>query len=206
MGLGINRSPWADYEMFHLPSWVPPVTETRTFTHLTALDAPEITALHPDDTWEPDTTRVLLVDLDNMRARSTRWKLRLEAVLAMAADADHVVLAGQRRNVDPVLPHLGAYASQVIIVKYGANLADYALLEAARTIRARKGRPLQFAVTSNDHIFGRLARRGKLTIVSPCVDQISLKLLSRAHSVVDLQIAEGAARKVRRPATSAAAR
>jgi hypothetical protein len=157
-----------------------------------------------DAIWEPGTARILLVDLDNMRARHTRWHRRIDAIVALASQADHVILAGQKRNVAPVRARLGTYAPRVIVVAHGANLADYALLDAAHGLHPkgrRHHRPIQFAVTSNDHIFARLAGSGRLlTVVSPCTEMISAVLLRRAHSVADLRDAEGDARKTIRPA------
>ena len=61
--------------------------------------------------WEPgDAARILLVDLDNMRAGPLRWKARMAVVVALARQADHVVLAGQEGAVRRARPHLAEFA------------------------------------------------------------------------------------------------
>lgn len=134
--------------------------------------------------------RILLVDLDNLRAGPTRWQARMEVVAWLARLADHTVIAGQHGAVARARPHLGALGDRAHAVDDGSDLADYVLLEAAEAVVAAAARTV---VVSNDGIFIRLAGRGPLTVVSPGLDALSDKLRSAASRVVDLTAVEEAA-------------
>ena len=60
---------------------------------------------------EHDAPRILLVDLDNLRAGPQRWAARMGAVVALARQADHVVLAGQEGQVRRARPHLAEFVA-----------------------------------------------------------------------------------------------
>ncbi|MEO7745602.1 MAG: hypothetical protein ABIV05_05185 [Actinomycetota bacterium] len=134
--------------------------------------------------------RILLVDLDNLRAGPARWQARMEVVAWLARIADHTVLAGQHGAVARAQPHLGALGEQAHAVDDGSDLADHVLLDAADAIVAAAARTV---VISNDGIFIRLAGRGPLTVVSPGVDALSDKLRDAASRVVDLTAVEESA-------------
>lgn len=134
--------------------------------------------------------RILLVDLDNLRAGPARWQARMELVLWLARIADHTVLAGQHGAVARARLHLGEFADRAHGVEDGSDLADHVLLDAAEAILAPAAR---IAVISNDGIFVRLAGRGPLTVLSPGVDALSDKLRAAASRVVDLIAVEEAA-------------
>ena len=52
--------------------------------------------LKADPPWtDSDASRVLLVDLDNLRAAPSRLRARLAVVVALAREADHAAFAGQ---------------------------------------------------------------------------------------------------------------
>ena len=53
--------------------------------------------------------RVLLVDLDNLRAGAVRWKARMGLVVALARTADHVVISGEHAAVERGLPFLAEF-------------------------------------------------------------------------------------------------
>ncbi|HEX8497659.1 MAG TPA: hypothetical protein VF661_10750, partial [Actinomycetales bacterium] len=131
--------------------------------------------------------RILLVDLDNLRAGPTRWQARMEVVVWLSRLADHTVLAGQHSAVDRARPHLAELADAAHSVDDGSDVADHVLLDAAEAIVAAKART---AVISNDGIFVRLAGRGPLTVVSPGLDALSEKLRDAASRVVDLTAIE----------------
>ena len=131
--------------------------------------------------------RILLVDLDNLRAGPSRWQARMEVVAWLARIADHTVLAGQHGAVARARPHLGALGEQAHAVDDGSDLADHVLLDAADAIVAAAARTV---VISNDGIFVRLAGRGPLTVVSPGVDALSDRLRVAASRVVDLTAVE----------------
>jgi len=127
--------------------------------------------------------RILLVDLDNLRAGPARWQARMEVVVWLARLADHVVLAGQHGAVARARPHLAELADRAHSVEDGSDVADHVLLDAAEAVVAQRART---AVISNDGIFVRLAGRGPLTVVSPGLDALSDRLRDAASRVVDL--------------------
>lgn len=134
--------------------------------------------------------RILLVDLDNLRAGPGRWQARMDVVAWLARVADHTVLAGQHAAVARARPHLGALGERAHGVDDGSDLADHVLLNAAEAIVASAARTV---VISNDGIFVRLAGRGPLTVVSPGLDALSDKLRTVASRVVDLTAVEESA-------------
>lgn len=149
--------------------------------------------------WAGDGARLLLVDLDNLRAGPTRWQARMAVVVALARQADHVALAGQVGAVERALPHLGEFADLAEAVPDGSDLADHALLDQARAFAdglAAEGLdgPGQVVVASNDGIFADLVDDGwALTVLSPGHEALSDRLRDAARRTVDLTDAERAA-------------
>lgn len=140
--------------------------------------------------WLPGpSTRVLLVDLDNLRADPRRWRARMAAVVTLARQADHAVLAGQEGAVRRGRPHLAEFAERARPVADGSDLADLVLLEAADALRSGD---IQVVVLSNDGIFASLADRGPLVVLSPGGDALSDRLRDAATRVVDLVALEEA--------------
>ena len=196
MGLGDGPAPWDDL------SWAVPAVELEW---LRLADLPSLPALPQGAgdlayavqgwaaehlTWRGDGSgeRVLLVDLDNIRAEPARLRARMALLATLAATADHVVLAGQDDAVDRAVPWLGAAAERVHRVPSGRNEADYLLLdEAEELLGDRDG---QFVVASNDGIFASLARRGPLTLLSPGPSGLSGRLVTAADRLVDLEALE----------------
>ena len=134
--------------------------------------------------------RILLVDLDNLRAGPARWQARMEVVVWLARLADHTILAGQHGAVARAHPHLAELAEATHAVDDGSDLADHVLLDAADAITADR---VRVVVISNDGIFVRLAGRGPLTVLSPGLDALSDKLRDTASRVVDLTAVEESA-------------
>jgi len=132
-------------------------------------------------------SRVLLVDLDNLRADPVRWRDRMAMVVALARQADAVALAGQEGAVRRARPHLAEFAAGARPVSDGSDLADHVLLDAAAEVTG----PAQFVLLSNDWIFAALAERGPLTVLSPGGDALSDRLRAAATRVVDLAALEG---------------
>ncbi|HVB27386.1 MAG TPA: hypothetical protein VNE21_05690 [Mycobacteriales bacterium] len=147
--------------------------------------------LEENPPWEPQVAeRLLLVDLDNLRADAPRLAARMELVRAIARTADRVVLAGQAGSVARSLPWLGDLGPNVLTVGEGPDAADFALLDAALPPRRRRGSapmPRQFAVASNDGIFAVLASQGPLTVLSPRLSEASQRLCAAATRVLDLE-------------------
>lgn len=131
--------------------------------------------------------RILLVDLDNLRADPRRWRARMAAVVSLARQADHVLLAGQVGAVERARPHLEEFTSLAQPVADGSDLADYVLLEGADAVH-RDG--AQTVVLSNDGVFASLADRGPLTVLSPGGDALSDRLRAAATRVIDLAVLE----------------
>jgi hypothetical protein len=187
MGLGGAPDEWADYEWFRLED----------------VPAPEVVRVGPDPrsdalralvrdypVWAGQgAQRVLLVDLDNLRAAPTRLRARLAVVVELARQADHVALAGQVGAVARARPWLEEFADRAQGVPQGADVADYALLAAAAKVED----PVEFLVVSNDGIFAELAERGDLTILSPGMHALSAVLHGAASLLVDLAALEAQA-------------
>ena len=153
--------------------------------------------------WVPGAgTRVLLVDLDNLRADPRRWRARMAAVVTLARQADHAVLAGQEGAVRRGRPHLAEFAAGARQVADGSDLADLVLLDAADALRDDA---VQVIVLSNDGIFASLADRGPLTVLSPGADALSDRLRDAATRVVDLMALEEGGRPAGRDSFVAAA-
>ncbi len=191
MGLGGGPSEWDEYEWFHL-SDVPTTAPTRPAGPL----AKAVVALmEQSPLWPPEPgTRVLLVDLDNLRADPVRWRARMAVVVILARQAGHAVLAGQVGAVARARPHLAEFSARAHAVPDGSDLADHVLLDAAAGIDADDVQPL---VVSNDGIFATLADRGPLTVLSPGGDALSDRLRDAATVVVDLAELEAAAKSSR---------
>jgi len=162
MGLGCARSEWDDFE------WFPLQTDD---------DDPSI--IWVDD----DATRVLLCDLDNLRADPRRLAARMRVAVELAREADVSVFAGQADSVSRCARMVAEFREQVITVGPGRDAADHALLASADRVRARQ---VQFVAMSNDGIFARLAERGPLTVVSPSRLRASSRLVKVARTVVDV--------------------
>lgn len=148
-------------------------------------------ALAREQPWLPDAGhRLMLVDLDNLRADPLRWRARMAAVVWLARQADESALAGQRGAVARAYPHLAEYADRAQSVRDGSDVADRTLLRAAQKFPAEGGQTL---VVSNDGIFADLADRGPLIVVSPGDDALSDRLRAAATRLVDLDVLERAA-------------
>ena len=189
MGLGDGPSEWDDYEwvrLADLPESPPPRART---TRQPLADA-VLAWLQREGAWTAGSgSRVLLVDLDNLRADPVRWRERMGMVVALARQADVVALAGQEGAVRRARPHLAEYAARARSVADGSDLADHVLLDAAGAVSG----PARFVLLSNDWIFAGLADRGPLTVLSPGADALSDRLSAAATRVVDLAALEGGA-------------
>lgn len=196
MGLGGGPSEWDDFEWVDLTE-LPAARVRRSRTAAGPQEergsadalAHELCGwLERNVLWLADAgTRVLLVDLDNLRADPRRWRARMSAVVTLARQADHVVLAGQEGAVRRGRPHLAEFAERARPVADGSDLADHVLLDAAAEVTG----PARFVLLSNDWIFAALAERGPLTVLSPGGDALSDRLRAAATRVVDLASLEG---------------
>ena len=192
MGLGGGPKEWDDYEWVDLTA---PAT-VRVRGQRSSAEPPaggdemeplaqELSSwLERNVLWVPGpSTRVLLVDLDNLRADPRRWRARMAAVVTLARQADHAVLAGQEGAVRRGRPHLAEFAARARPVAAGSDVADFVLLDAADALHADA---IQVVVLSNDGIFASLADRGPLVVLSPGADALSDRLREAATRVVDL--------------------
>lgn len=195
--MGLWRSPgeWDDYEWFRLADVVvrpvdatPPDDQDGADDAGAAMGRWLVDRLRAEPLWLPDAgRRILLVDLDNLRAAPSRLRARLAAVVALAREADHAAFAGQAGAVRRSRPWLAEFAADVQEVPDGSDLADHALLDTAASIR---GRSVQFVVVSNDGIFAGLADRGPIGLLSPGSDALSDKLRDAASRTIDLTALE----------------
>lgn len=140
------------------------------------------------DLWEPgDAPRILLVDLDNLRAGPLRWRARMAVMVLLARQADHVAMAGQAGAVLRARPHLEEFAEVAVAVPSGSDLADVALLALIDELDLPDAQAL---VVSNDGIFAELAECGPLVVLSPGASALSDSLARAAERVVDLAVLE----------------
>jgi hypothetical protein len=180
MGLGGGESEWADYEWVRLAD-VPDDAGQPLAEALVAW-------VRENPLWLDDgSTRVLLVDLDNLRAEPGRLRARISAVVELARQADYTAFAGQSGSVARARPWLAEFADKAEAVGGGPDEADWVLLDAAEAVTDF---PLQFLVVSNDWIFAGLARRGPLILLSPGADALSDRLRDAASRIVDLAVLE----------------
>jgi hypothetical protein len=180
MGLGDGPGEWDDYEWF--------TTRGRASASVVEDDGALAAQVVAERLWvEHDAPRILLVDLDNLRAGPARWAARMGAVVALARQADHVVLAGQEGQVRRARPHLAEFVGDAVTVPKGSDLADVALLEAVDTLDLPDAQAL---VVSNDGIFAELAQCGPLVVLSPGRDALSDSLAAASVRVIDLAALE----------------
>jgi len=191
MGLGGGPREWDDFEWVDLTELpAARVRRSRTAADPAKIGSADALAhelcgwLERNVLWLAGAgTRVLLVDLDNLRADPRRWRARMSAVVTLARQADHVVLAGQEGAVRRGRPHLAEFAERARPVADGSDLADHVLLEAADALHDDA---VQVIVVSNDGIFASLADRGPLVVLSPGAEALSDRLRDAASRVVDL--------------------
>jgi hypothetical protein len=177
MGLGTERGEWDLFEWFDLRIDVPDSDATMA-------------SLERAGIWQSGpSTRVLLVDLDNVRVSSELLRGRVSLAVVLARQADVAAFAGQHSSVERARPALAEYGASAMSVGDGPNAADLVLLDAADIADA----DIQFVVISNDGIFARLAMRGPLVVLSPGVGALSDRLAEAAERVIDLQAIEVAA-------------
>lgn len=205
MGLGGGPSEWDDYEWVRLADLPesPPPPPPRVREGRRPLAEAVSAWLQREGAWTAGAgRRVLLVDLDNLRADPVRWRNRMAMVVALGRQADMVALAGQEGPVRRARPHLAEFAARARAVPDGSDLADHVLLDAAAELPGRA----QYVLLSNDWIFAGLADRGPLTVLSPGGDALSDRLRSAAARVVDLAALEGSAGGAERKAAFRATR
>lgn len=179
MGLGPERASWEDFEWFDPHSYV-----DADGSYLEA----GLESLRREPLWLPGpATRVLLVDLDNLRVESVRLHARLAMTVALAREADHAAFAGQEGSVRRARGSLAEFEDRAVVVGNGADEADKALLDVASTV---EDDDVQFIVVSNDNIFARLAMRGPLTVLSPGLQSLSDRLAESAERVLDMAVIE----------------
>jgi hypothetical protein len=189
MGLGGGPSEWDDYEWVRLSDLPETLPEQAARTSQPLANA-VLAWLQRESVWSAGAgSRVLLVDLDNLRADPVRWRDRMAMVVALARQADVVALAGQEGAVRRARPHLQEFAARARAVADGSDLADHVLLDAAAELPGAA----RYVLLSNDWIFAGLAERGPLIVLSPGSDALSDRLRSAATRVVDLAALEGSA-------------
>lgn len=188
MGLWRLPGEWDDYEWFRLDQEPPQPPAPAADDAAVAMGRWLVDHLTSPPLWAPGpAVRILLVDLDNLRAAPTRLRARLTAVVAIARQADHAAFAGQVGAVRRSRPWLAEFADLAQAVPDGSDLADHALLAAAAAVEAAD---VQFVVVSNDGIFCDLASRGPVALLSPGADAMSDRLHGVAHRVADLAALE----------------
>jgi hypothetical protein len=177
VGLGGTPTEWDDYLWLDLADEPEPglIPEAEALAWLT-----------DNHVWQDgNRERVLVVDLDNLRADAGRLRDRMTLVVALARTADRAIFAGQVGAVARSRPWLDSFADSVIEVDDGPDAADHALIDAALAGRSR--RAMQFVVASNDGIFAALAKHGPVTLLSPSLSAASKRLETAATRLFDLR-------------------
>ena len=188
MGLGYGKREWDDYEWFPSGGGRRGPAVRAEPGDPDGASAALVERVLRDPIWEPDDApRILLVDLDNLRAGPVRWRARMAVVVALARQADHVALAGQEGAVRRARPHLEEFAGTAVAVAAGSDLADVALLAKVDELDLPDA---QHLVVSNDGIFAELAQCGPLVVVSPGRDALSDSLAAASVRVIDLAALE----------------
>jgi hypothetical protein len=213
VGLGGGPGEWDDYEWVRLSDLQAASPRAGVRRPARRLDAGTATGSLAGSASEPLRgvsvwadgvgPRVLLADLDNLRAGPVRWRRRMAVVVSLARQADHAVLAGQQDAVRRARPHLAEFAARAQPVADGSDLADHVLLDAADEI---PGPTARFVVLSNDGIFAVLAQRGVLTVLSPGGDALSDRLRVAATQVIDLAALEASSTGSPAPAAARGSR
>ena len=200
---------WDDYEWFRLADLpAPRIVSAQVTTDGddagAAMGRWLVRRLTAEPLWaDTQAHRVLLVDLDNLRATPVRLRARLAVVVHLARESDDCAFAGQAGAVRRSKPWLAEFADQAQAVPDGSDLADHALLDHAAGVKAN---PVQFLIVSNDGIFAKLADRGPLALLSPGADAMSDRLHDVAHHVLDLTALEKQAASERAKAQRSARR
>ena len=189
MGLGYGKREWDDYE------WFPSGGGRRGPAVLAEPGDPDgasaalVERVLRDPIWEPDDApRILLVDLDNLRAGP-----------GPLAGPD----GGRGRAGSPGRPRRAGGAggcrsggpgrtwrsspSTAVAVAAGSDLADVALLAKVDELDLPDA---QHLVVSNDGIFAELAQCGPLVVLSPGRDALSDSLAAASVRVIDLAALE----------------
>lgn len=181
MGIGGGPGDWDEYEWIRLADV--PDRATGSAADTSPLAEALLAWLEQNPLWADARPRILLVDLDNLRADPRRWQARMSLVVALARQADHTALAGQVGAVARARRHLEEFSQQAVPVADGSDVADYVLLAEADAVLVDGS---HVVVLSNDGIFASLAGRARLTVLSPGADALSDRLRDAAHDVVDL--------------------
>jgi hypothetical protein len=188
VGLGYGKREWDDYEWFPSGGGRRAPAVQAEPGDPDGVSAALVERVLRDPIWEPDDApRILLVDLDNLRAGPLRWRARMAVVVALARQADHVALAGQEGAVRRARPHLEEFAGTAVAVAAGSDLADVALLAKVDELDLPDA---QHLVVSNDGIFAELAQCGPLVVLSPGRDALSDSLAAASVRVIDLAALE----------------
>ena len=188
MGLGYGKCEWDDYEWFPSGGGRRGPAVPAEPGDPDGASAALVERLLRDQVWEPDDApRILLVDLDNLRAGPVRWRARMAVVVALARQADHVALAGQEGAVRRARPHLEEFAGKAVAVAAGSDLADVALLAKVDELDLPDA---QHLVVRNDGIIAELAQCGPLVVLSPVRDALSDSLADASLRVIDLAALE----------------
>ena len=188
MGLGYRKREWDDYEWFPSGGGRRGPAVPAEPGDPDGASAALVERVLRDQIWESDDApRILLVDLDNLRAGPVRWRARMAVVVALARQADHVALAGQEGAVRRARPHLEEFAGTAVAVAAGSDLADVALLAKVDELDLPDA---QHLVVSNDGIFAELAQCGPLVVLSPGRDALSDSLAAASVRVIDLAALE----------------
>ena len=191
MGLGGSPSEWDEYEWVRLSDLSAAGSRARRRARPGA-DADAAGALAEAICRQLDRaplwptaggTRIVVVDLDNLRAGPMHWRARMAVVTALGRQADHLVMAGQSGAVARARPHLAEFADRAQSVADGSDVADRALLAAVAGI---EDQDLHLVVISNDGIFAALAERGSLIVLSPGAEALSDRLREVADRTIDL--------------------
>ena len=131
--------------------------------------------------------RILLIDADNFTGQEEDMIIYMKVISSLAVEADFAFLAGQAHAVKRLSRFVVGDNINITVVENGKDLADKFLINSALGITSKSG--YDYVVASNDHIFVKLLKGGggRLTILSPNVDTMSLQLLGSSQRIFDMK-------------------
>lgn len=130
--------------------------------------------------------KVLLVDLNSIKAPIDIWKQRMEILTSLVKQADYVFITGTQDVSNYARPYMKKLNIEIMVSKVAMVSNKYLIGEVAKL----KEEKLQMVVFTNIHALSQLSSKGRLTIVSPKVETMSRVLAENADAILDLNLTE----------------
>jgi len=130
--------------------------------------------------------KVLLVDLNSIKAPIDIWKQRMEILTSLVKQADYVFVTGAQDVSNYARPYLKKLNIEIMVSKVAIVSNKYLIGEVTKL---KEGK-LQIVAFTNTHTLSQLSSKGRLTIVSPKVDTMSRVLAENADAILDLALTD----------------